>query len=95
MTTLIATLQGRTFYISLDSIQESPQGKDIVLRAASHQPDLKEGELTEVLFDLNDATLRILGDGQVLVQQGVAQGLNFTLFTSNGYSVEIDSEQFR
>ena len=92
MTTLIATLEGRTFHITLDSVQESPQAKDIVLRASSHQPDLKEGELTNVLFDLKEAALRIFGDGQVLVRQGVKKRLSFNLFTSNGHSVGIDIE---
>jgi hypothetical protein len=95
MTTLIVKLEERQFHISLYAIQPSPQGKDIVLRASSHQPDLEEGELTELLFDLDEAALSITGDGQALAQAAVAQGLSFTLILDNGHSVEIDSEQFR
>lgn len=95
MTTLIVQLEAHTYHVALDSVKESLKDKNIVLRASSDQPNLGEGELTDVLFDLDEAALSVTGEGQTLVDQGVAQGLNFTLVADGGHSVEIDSEQFR
>lgn len=94
MPTLIAEIDGATHHLALDTIQESPATKEIVLRAARFQPKIPEDQITHVLFDMSEASLTIEGDDTGLVANGVAQGQVFSLITANGHSISIGADQF-
>lgn len=93
MTTLTVTLDESEYQVDIETVQNNSRDKKIMLHASGYQPDLKEGDITHVLFEIDGAKLSIRGDDAIPVQDAATAGMPMSLIYRN-QEVEIEGEQF-